>query len=134
MKLSLFDFVDTSVEVGVNKSEEYVQYESQIISFGIGKSTVAWDFSQTKEKGIWGDTLLLVVVKAPKGNKVIGRFLLGAEVSSHLSNWMPVPKSKGKTKAVEAENMIHQNNLINMIKELEKQIIQIAEKFYRNPE
>ena len=76
MKLSLFDFVDTSVEVGVNKSEEYVQYEPQIISFGIGKSTVAWDFSQTKEKGIWGDTLLLVVVKAPKGNKVIGRLWL----------------------------------------------------------
>ncbi len=109
--MSLFDFVDTSVEVGVNKSEEYVQYEPQIISFGIGKSTVAWDFSQTKEKGIWGDTLLLVVVKAPKGNKVIGRFLLGAEVSSHLSNWMPVPMSKRKDEAVEAENMIYQNNL-----------------------
>jgi hypothetical protein len=103
LKLSLFDVVEAGVGAQISSSKEFVIYEPQIFGFGIGKPTIAWNFSKTKGKGILGDKLLLVVIKAPKDSKVKGRFLLGAEVSSHLSNWIPIPVSKRKDDAVEAE-------------------------------
>ena len=87
------------------KVKKYIIYEPQITSFGINKSTLAWNFSRTKEKGIQGDKLVLVVIKAPKDSKVKGRFLLGGEVSSHLSNWMPIPVSKREMRLL-MSNMI----------------------------
>ena len=103
LKLNFFEIVDASVGGSITQSMEYIIYEPQITSFGINKSTVAWNFKRTKEKGILGDKLLFLVVKAPKDSMVKGRFLLGGEVSSHFSNWMPIPLSKRKERAVDAE-------------------------------
>jgi hypothetical protein len=103
LKLSLFEIVDAGIAGGVTQSMEYVIYEPQVTSSGISKSTVAWDFKKTKEKGILGDKIVLLVVRGPKDSRVKGRFLLGAEVSSKLSKWVPIPLSKRKDKAVDAE-------------------------------
>lgn len=64
------------------------------MSFGIGKSTIGWNFTRTREKDVLGDKLLLLVVKTSKDSKVKGKFLLGAKVSSKLSNWIPIRLSK----------------------------------------
>lgn len=88
----------------VLKSEEFVVYEPQIFAFGIRRSSVAWDFKSTKEKGIWGNKRdLLLIVKTLKNSKVKGRFLLGAEVEYNIGRWIPIPLSKRKDDIVDAE-------------------------------
>jgi hypothetical protein len=56
-----------------------------------------------KEKGILGNKSLLLIVKVPKGTKVNGRFLIGAEVSSKLSKWLPYPVRTSNDKVVNIE-------------------------------
>jgi hypothetical protein len=97
LKFSIIpEVLDAGVHGGVSESKEYVVYEPQITSFGLNGSKVAWDFRRTKEKGIWGDKSLLLVVRTTKGSRVNGRFLIGAEVTSHLSKWIPIPVSERK--------------------------------------
>jgi hypothetical protein len=85
------DVIDAGIEGGVNESKEYVVYEPQITSFGLNRPSVIWEFRNTKERGILGNKSLLLIVKAPKESKISGRFLIGAEVASKLSRWMPFP-------------------------------------------
>jgi hypothetical protein len=98
------------VNVGteISQSKEFIIYEPQINGFGINRSSTGWNFDKTKEKGIWGDRIVLLVVRAPKNSKVRARFLLGAEVSSHLSKWIPIPVTKKRTKLLML-NLILQN-------------------------
>ncbi|HKI07197.1 MAG TPA: hypothetical protein VKA09_02270 [Nitrososphaeraceae archaeon] len=95
-----------SLEAGmsghVDKSEEYILYEPEITSYGLNTSKVAWDFKSTKERSVLGDRKLHLVIQTPKDTKVKGKFLLGAEVSSSVSKWLPIPVSKRKHNAVEA--------------------------------
>jgi hypothetical protein len=85
------DILDAEIGGGVTESKEYVVYEPQITSFGLNRSDVVWQFTKTKEMGIWGNKSLLLVVRTPKGSEVKGRFLIGAQISSRLSKWMPLP-------------------------------------------
>jgi hypothetical protein len=102
-ELKLNMFVEAGVSGSMNKTEEYIFYEPQITSFGLNTSKVAWDFRSTKERAVLGDKKLQLVIQAPKGTKIKGKFLLGAEVSSSVSKWLPVPVSKRKDNAVEAQ-------------------------------
>jgi hypothetical protein len=103
LKINLFEVIDGDMGANISESKEYIIYEPQITGFGINRSTLAWNFSNTKAKGICGDKLVLVVIRGPKNSKIKGRFLLGGEVSSRLSNWIPIPVSKRKDEAVDAE-------------------------------
>ncbi|HKI09434.1 MAG TPA: hypothetical protein VKA09_13655 [Nitrososphaeraceae archaeon] len=102
LKLNLFEVVDVGAEASFSESKEYVIYEPQITSFGLNRSEVVWQFKKTKEKGIWGDKSLLVVVRSPKGSEVKGRFLIGAQISSHLSKWVPLPVRNKDERIVDA--------------------------------
>jgi hypothetical protein len=93
--------VEAGVSGSMDKTEEYIFYEPQITSFGLNTSKVAWDFRSSKERAVLGDKKLQLVIQTPKGTKVKGKFLLGAEVSSSFSKWLPVPVSKRKDNAVE---------------------------------
>jgi hypothetical protein len=95
--------VEAGVSGRIDKTQEYIFYEPQITSFGLNTSKVAWDFKSTKERAVLGDKKLQLVIQTPKGIKVKGKFLLGAEVSSSVSKWLPVPVSKRKDNAVEAQ-------------------------------
>jgi hypothetical protein len=96
-------FVDVGIGGKTGETKEYIIYEPEIIGSGINRSTVVWDFKKTKEKGLWGDKILILIIKAPKNNKVKGRFLFGGEVSSHLFNWIPIPVSKRKDDVINKE-------------------------------
>jgi hypothetical protein len=80
------DAVDAGVKGGITETKEYVVYEPQITSYGLNTSKVIWDFRNTKERGIFGNKSLLLIVKAPKRTKINGKFLIGVEVSSKLAN------------------------------------------------
>lgn len=97
------EVVDAEIKGGVNESKEYVVYEPQITSFGLNRPNVIWEFRNTKERGIIGNKSLLLIVKAPKGTKVNGRFLIGAEVSSKLSKWFPYPVKNSDDRVVNIE-------------------------------
>jgi hypothetical protein len=45
-----------------------------------------------REKGIFGNKSLLLIIRAPKNSKVKGRFLIGAQVASRSSKWRIVMK------------------------------------------
>ena len=66
-------------------------YEPQITSFGLNKSNIIWEFTKTKEKNIFGNKTLLLIIRTAKGAKIKGKFVLGAEISSLLSKWLPIP-------------------------------------------
>jgi len=97
------EVLDAEIKGGIDESKEYVVYEPQITSFGLNRSNVIWEFRNTKERGIIGNKSLLLVIKAPKGIKVNGRFLIGAEVSSKLSKWFPYPVKNSDDKVVNVE-------------------------------
>jgi len=89
--------VDTKTKFGVSESKEFVAYEPQIFAYGIRRPSIAWDFKNTKEKGIWGNKRdLLLLVRTPKESKVKGRFILGAEVEVYIDRWIPIPLAKRK--------------------------------------
>jgi hypothetical protein len=73
--------LQSRVSTSTNKTQEYIVYEPQIVSFGLNTSSVAWDFKSTKEKAVLGDKRLQLVIQTPRDTKVKGRFVLGAEVS-----------------------------------------------------
>ena len=61
--------------------QSFIAYEQQIYASGFRRPEMAWHFKATEEKGIWGDKKdLLAIVRAPKDNKLKGKFILGAEV------------------------------------------------------
>ena len=104
LKIKLFEVVETGMKTGVSESSEFVVYEPQIFAYGVRRSSVSWDFKSTKEKGIWGNKYLLLIVRAPKDSRVMGKFLLGAEVETYIGNWITIPLAKRKDdKIVEAE-------------------------------
>jgi hypothetical protein len=72
-----------------------------MFAFGINRSNVAWDFTSTEGKGIWGNNRdLLLVVRSPKDSVICGRFLLGADVEFKV---MKVPVSKREDGIVDVE-------------------------------
>ena len=90
--------------MSIKTQKELIIHEPQVFASGFGYSTISWDFKSTKEKGIWGNKVgLLLIVKTPKKSKVKGKFLLGAEVEYKLKRWIPVPLSKRIDKVVDAE-------------------------------
>jgi hypothetical protein len=104
LKLRLSDVVDTGMKFGVSESSELVIYEPQIFAFGVRRPSVAWDFKSTKQRGIWGNKDLFLIIRAPKNSKVRGRFLLGAEVESYIGEWIRIPLAKRKDdKVVDAK-------------------------------
>lgn len=104
LKLKLLDVVDTGIKYEVSESNEFIVYEPQIITYGIRRPHAIWDFKSTKEKGIWGNKDLFLIVRAPKNSMLKGRFLLGAEVKPYIGDWLPIPFAKRKDdKAVDAE-------------------------------
>jgi len=104
LKFSIIpEIVDAGISGAFNESKEYVVYEPQITSFGLNRSNVIWQFKSTKQQGIFGNKTLLVIIKAPKDSKVKGKFLIGAEVSSRLSKWMPFPVRNSDDRIVSVE-------------------------------
>lgn len=92
--------------IDVKTQKDLVIYEPQIFAFGIRRSSVAWDFKSTKEKGIWGNKRnLLLIVRAPKNSKLKGRFLLGAEVEADMviGKLIQIPLTKRKDEVVNVE-------------------------------
>ena len=92
--------VEAGVGGSANNEEGYIVYQPQITGYGINTSMVAWDFKSTREKTALGDKEVQLVIQSPKGAKVKGRFLLGAEVSSSASKWHRVPAPIRKDDAV----------------------------------
>jgi hypothetical protein len=78
-------------------------YQPKITAYGLNTSKVAWDFKSTQEKDVLGDKEVQLVVQTPKGTKVRGKFLLGAEVSSFASKWHRVPAPIRNDEAVLAQ-------------------------------
>ena len=100
-----FEPVEIGAEIGSSTQREFIIYEPQIIAFGAKTSKAIWDFKSTEERGVWGNKKnLLLIVRTPKESKVKGRFLLGAEVGCKLADWIPIPISKRKEKAVDAKH------------------------------
>src|SRR6476619_3912280 len=87
LKLKLLDMVEPDTKYEIKNSSEYVVYEPQIIGYGIHRPSVAWDFRDTKEKGIWGNKELLLVVTAPKHSKLKGKFFIDAEIESDSTHF-----------------------------------------------
>lgn len=86
------------------KTEEYLVYEPEIFAFGLRRSEVAWNFSSTKEKSLYGNKKdLLIIVRAPKDSKITGRFLLGAEVEFSIGKLIHLPLVRRDDKAVQIE-------------------------------
>ena len=102
LKIKLFEVAETSMKTGVSESSEFVVYEPQIFAYGIRRPSVSWDFKSTREKGIWGNKNLLLIVRAPKNSKVKGRFVLGAEVE-YIGKLIRIPIAKRKDKLVDDE-------------------------------
>ena len=76
----------------VTRKEEFLVYEPELFSFGIGRSIVAWNFSKTKEKSIFGDKRdLLLIVRASKDSRITGKFLLAAEVEFNIGKLIRIP-------------------------------------------
>ena len=100
-----FGPLEAGADIDISTQREFIVYEPQIIAFGVKTSKAIWDFKSTQEKGIWGNKKnLLLIVRTPKESKVKGRFLLGAEVGCKLTDWIPIPISKRKEKAVDAKH------------------------------
>ncbi len=102
LKLNIFQ-VEAGVSGSASKTEEYFFYQPQITTVGLTTPKVAWNFKSTRERTVEGDKKLQLIIQTPKGTKIKGKFLLGAEVSSSVSKWLPVPVSKRKDNAVEAQ-------------------------------
>lgn len=104
LKLKLLDVVDTGIKYEVSETNEFIVYEPQIFAYGKNTPSMSWDFKSTKQKGIWGNKDLFLIVRAPKDCKIKGRFLLGAEVESYFREWIRIPLGKRKNdKVVDAE-------------------------------
>jgi hypothetical protein len=95
--------IEAGIGGSANKDEEYVVYQPQIIGYGLNTSSVAWDFKSTQEKAVLGDKEVHLIIQTPRGTKVKGRFVLGAEVSSSASKWHRVPASIKKDDAAIAQ-------------------------------
>ncbi|HWQ96205.1 MAG TPA: hypothetical protein VN368_02415 [Candidatus Methylomirabilis sp.] len=96
LKIKLFEVAETGMKTGVSESSEFVVYEPQIFAYGIRRPSVSWNFKSTREKGIWGNKYLLLIVRSPKNSKVRGKFLLGAEVESYIGKWVRILIAKRK--------------------------------------
>ena len=99
----LSDFIDAGIEGEISESKEYVVYEPQITSFGLGRPNVIWEFIKTREKGIFGNRSLLLIIRVPKRCSVKGTFLIGAEVASRLSRWVHFPVKNSDERVVNVE-------------------------------
>jgi len=78
-----------------NKSMDLIEYEPEIIGFGLRRPSVAWDFKKTKQKYIFGNIRdLNLIVRAPKGSTITGKFILGAEVEFYAGKWLSLPLSR----------------------------------------
>ncbi len=102
LKLSL-DIMDTDMKYASSESHDFILYEPQIIAYGIRRPSVAWDFKSVKERGIWGNKNLLLIVRTPKNSKIKGRFLLGAEIEFNIGKWIRIALAKRKDDAVDVE-------------------------------
>ena len=61
---------------------EGIIYQPELISFGIGSSEVAWQFSATNEKGIWGNKSgLTLLVRTLKHSSIHGQFELSVRLN-----------------------------------------------------
>ena len=95
-QLKLTPGVEIGVNGGLKRNEDYIVYEPQITTYGIGTPSVKWDFKNTKEKGIWGNRQLQLIIQSPKDAKITAKFVVGAEVSSKLAGWLRIRISKNK--------------------------------------
>jgi hypothetical protein len=87
----------------IEDTDEYIVYPPVITAYGLLSSAVAWDFkTKVRDKGIYGDRVLMLIIRAQKNAKVKGRFLVGAEISSSLSKWIPVPVRSRNDAVIEA--------------------------------
>ncbi|MGD8506577.1 MAG: hypothetical protein PVF15_07945 [Candidatus Bathyarchaeota archaeon] len=90
--------------IDATTQKKYTIYEPQMFAFGVNTSKAMWDFKSTEEKGIWGNKRdLLLIARTPKESNVKGRFILAAEVKSHLAKLIPVPIARKKDRIVDAE-------------------------------
>jgi hypothetical protein len=77
------------------EKKEIEIYEPEIIAFGIGRPSIAWQFSATSEKGLWGNkSSLLAIVKTHKEKKIQGRFTIGAKINAGKFLGIPLRKRK----------------------------------------
>ena len=82
--------------------ESFTVYEPQIYASGFRRSQMAWNFKATEQKGVWGDKRdLLLTVRAPKGSRLKGRFIIGAEVRFNIGKWIRVPLFKREDRVVD---------------------------------
>ena len=73
------------------KSADLIEYEPEIIGFGLRRPGVAWDFKKTKQKYIFGNIRdLNLIIRAPKGSAITGKFILGAEVEFYTGKWVSI--------------------------------------------
>jgi len=99
--------IKTDIKAGkIATQEEFIIYEPQIFGFGLRRSSVAWEFKSTAEKGIWGNKRnLLLIVKTPKKSRVKGRFIFGAEVEVNvgIGKLIRIPYKRKRDKIIDVE-------------------------------
>jgi len=106
LKLELFP-IKTGMKVGKAATQKkFIIHEPQIFAFGLRTPSIAWEFRDTSEKGIWGNKRdLLLIVKTPKNSKVKGRFIFGVEVevSVGMGRLVSIPYRRKKDKVIDTE-------------------------------
>ncbi len=91
LKLDFGPATVVEAEAGeVTRSEEYLDYEPEIVAFGLLDSDFAWDFRATKGKSVMGSSDLFALITKPKGTHVFAQFELGAEVEDVIFGILPL--------------------------------------------
>jgi len=85
LKLKLTNIGDAEASLGkAERADEYIVYEPQISTFGLGSESPGWDFSPTKAQELRGSRELFLVVQLPRGTVLTSRFELAATVQTKV--------------------------------------------------
>jgi hypothetical protein len=94
-----FNYSFARIDAKSGRSEEFIRYDPEIISFGLLQSNAGWEFRKSKAKDhIIGDKELFMIIKAPKDVKIEATFEFSAEVYTFLGivPMFPIKNYKGQ--------------------------------------
>jgi hypothetical protein len=75
-------FLFTEIGGEANRNNEYIRYEPKIMASGVNSSEPTWNFTNTREKSVYGNKHLMLLVQMPKNSRLFGRFFVAAEAKT----------------------------------------------------